>query len=39
MTFSGFVSYCKDTCECDEHIATLYNVLNTLEGIMTAFKY
>ena len=38
MTFSGCVSYCKDTCDCDEYIATVYNVLYKLEGIVTAFK-
>ena len=40
MTFSGCGSYCKDTCNYDEYIAS-YNVqyvLNKLEGIMTAFK-
>ena len=39
MTFSGFGSYRKDTFDYDEYIATVYNVLNKLEGIMTAFKY
>ena len=39
MTFSGCVSYCKDTCDYDECIATVYNVLNKLEGIITAFEY
>ena len=39
MKFSGCVSYCKDTCDYDEYIATEYNVLNKLEGIITAFKY
>ena len=39
MKFSGRVSYCKDICDYDEHIATVYNVLNKVEGIMTAFKY
>ena len=39
MTFSGSVSYCKDTCDYDEYMATVYNVLNKLEGIMNAFKY
>ena len=39
MKFSGCVSYCKDTCHYHESIATVYNVLNKLEGIMTAFKY
>ena len=38
MTFSGCVSYCKDTCDYDEHIATVYNVLNKVEGIKIAFK-
>ena len=39
MKFSGCVSYCKDICDYDEYITTEYNVLNKLEGIMTAFKY
>ena len=43
MTFSECVSYCKDTCDYDEYIAThkatVYNVLNKLEGTMAAFKY
>ena len=39
MIFSGCVSYCKDTCDYDEHLATVYNVFHKLEGIMTAFKY
>ena len=39
MKFSGCVSYCKDTCDYHESIATVYNVLNKIEGIMTAFKY
>ena len=39
MKFSGYASYCKDTCDYDEYIATVYNVLNKVEGIMTAFKY
>ena len=39
MTFSECVSYCKDTRDYDEYIATVYNVLNKLESIMTAFKY
>ena len=39
MTFSGCVSYCKDTCDYDEYVTTVYNVLHELEGIMTAFKY
>ena len=39
MTFSGCVSYCKDTCDYDEYAATVYNVSHKLEGIMTAFKY
>ena len=38
MTFSGCVSYCKDTCDYDEYTAKVCNVLNKLEGIMTAFK-
>ena len=39
MKFSGSVSYCKDTCDYDEYIATVYNVLNKDQGIMTEFKY
>ena len=39
MKFSGCVSYCKDTCDYDEYIATVYNVSHKIEGIMTAFKY
>ena len=39
MTFSGCVSYCKDHCDYDEYIVTVYNVLNKLEGKMTAFEY
>ena len=39
MTFSGCGSYCKDTCGFDEYIAAVYNVLNKVEDIMTAFKY
>ena len=39
MTFTGCISYCKDTCYYDEYIATVYNVLNKREGIMIAFKY
>ena len=39
MKFSGRVSYCKDTCDYDEYIATVCNVLNKVEGIMTAFRY
>ena len=39
MTFSGCGSYCKDTCDYAEYIATIYNVLHKLEVIMTAFKY
>ena len=39
MTFSGCVSYCKDSCDYDEYRANSYNKLNKLEGIMTAFKY
>ena len=39
MKFSGCVSYCNDTCDYDEYIATVYNVLNKVEGIMTAIKY
>ena len=33
MKFSGCVSYCKDTCDCDEYIATVYNVLNKVDCI------
>ena len=32
MTFFGSGSYCKDTCDYDEYIATVYNVLNKVEG-------
>ena len=39
MKFSGCVSYCKDTCDYHEYIATVCNELNKLEGIMTAFEY
>ena len=39
MTFSGCDSHCKDTYDCDEYIASVHNVLNKLEGIMTAFRY
>ena len=28
MTFSECVSYCKDTCDYDEYVATVYNVSN-----------
>ena len=38
MTFSRCGSYRKDTCDYDEYIA-IQNVLNKLEGRMTAFKY
>ena len=30
LTFSGCVSYCKDTCDYDAYIATVYNVSNTV---------
>ena len=38
MTFSGCVSYCKDTCDYNEYFASVYNVLDKLVGIMSAFK-
>ena len=38
MTFSGCGSYCKDTCDYDEYIANVYNVLHKPEGMMTALK-
>ena len=38
MKFSGCVFSCKDTCDFDEYIATVYNVLPKLEGIMTVFR-
>ena len=37
MKFSRCASYCKDTCDYDEYVVTVYNVLNKVEGIMTAF--
>ena len=39
MKLSGCVSYCRDTCDYDEYIAIVYNVLNKDESIMTEFKY
>ena len=30
MIFSGCASYCKDTCDNDEYMAKVYNVLNKL---------
>ena len=40
MTFSVCVFlYYKDTCDANEYIATVYNVLHKLEGIMTTFKF
>ena len=39
MTFLGCGSYCKDTCDYDEYIAKVYNLLNKLGDIMNAFKY
>ena len=33
MKFSECVSYCEDTRDYDEHIATVYNVLNKLERV------
>ena len=39
MTFSGCFFYCKDTCDFDKYITTVYNVLHKLESIMTASRY
>ena len=38
MKFSGCVPYCKDTCDYDEYIATVYHALNKIKGIITAFN-